>query len=92
MADTPAIDHSLYVKGSKVYEANYRAGLWILDTAPINSGKLHEVGFFDVYPADDAAEFNGAWSNYPFFASGTVVVSGIEQGLFVLRPSGAAYD
>ena len=31
--------------------------------------------------------FNGAWSNYPFFASGTVViVSGIEQGLFVLRP------
>lgn len=90
VAATPAIDHNLYVKGSKVYEANYRAGLRVLDTTPITSGKLHEVGFFDVYPADDAAEFNGAWSNYPFFASGTVVVSGIEQGLFVLRPSGAA--
>jgi hypothetical protein len=39
-----------------------------------------------VYPADDQALFNGTWSNYPFFASGTVVASGIEQGLFVLRP------
>src|SRR6185369_9060973 len=38
------------------------------------------------YPADDVPSFNGAWSNYPFFASGVVVVSGIEQGLFVLRP------
>ena len=32
------------------------------------------------------ASFNGAWSVYPFFESGTVILSGIEQGLFVLRP------
>lgn len=32
-------------------------------------------------------EFNGAWSVYPFFDSGTVIVSGIEQGLFVLKPT-----
>lgn len=88
--DTPAIDHNLYTKDGTVYEANYRAGLRVLSTRPINGGKLREVGYFDVYPADDAAEFNGAWSNYPYFDSGTVVVSGIEQGLFVLKPTGAA--
>jgi len=27
----------------------------------------------------------GAWSNYPFFPSGVVILSGIEQGLFVLE-------
>ena len=27
------------------------------------------------------------WSVYPYFPSGNVVVSGIEQGLFVLRPN-----
>merc|ERR1712157_344243 len=40
---------------------------------------------FDVYPNSDSANFNGAWSNYPYFPSGTVVVSGIEQGLFILE-------
>jgi|GEM_PF-6531680 len=29
--------------------------------------------------------FQGAWSNYPFFASGSIIVSDIERGLFVLR-------
>jgi choice-of-anchor B domain-containing protein len=87
---TEAIDHNLYTKGSRVFEANYRAGLRILDSGKVAAGSLREVGYFDIYPADDAAEFNGAWSNYPYFDSGTVIVSGIEQGLFVLRPTGAA--
>lgn len=87
---TPAIDHNLYTKDGKVYEANYRAGLRILSTKGVAQARLRELGFFDVYPADDAAQFNGAWSSYPYFESGTVVVSGIEQGLFVLTPTGAA--
>ncbi len=84
--ETPAIDHNLYTKGDLVYEANYRAGLRILDASRVADGELREVAFFDVYPAGDEAEFNGAWSSYPYFASGIVIVSGIEQGLFVLRP------
>jgi hypothetical protein len=59
--------------------------LRILDISDIANGNLEEVGFFDIYPNSDSANFNGAWSVYPFFASGNVVVSGIEQGLFVLR-------
>mmetsp|Transcript_5018 Transcript_5018/g.10095 ORF Transcript_5018/g.10095 Transcript_5018/m.10095 type:complete len:163 (-) Transcript_5018:55-543(-) len=30
-------------------------------------------------------KFPGAWSNYPFFPSGVVIISGIEQGLFVVK-------
>jgi choice-of-anchor B domain-containing protein len=85
-ASTPAIDHNLYVRGDKAYQANYRAGLRILDLRRVADARLREVAFFDIYPPDDAAEFNAAWSSYPYFDSGTVVVSGIEQGLFVLRP------
>jgi choice-of-anchor B domain-containing protein len=81
-----SIDHNQYVVGDHVFQANYRSGLRILDISDIANGNLVEVGYFDVYPADDGANFNGAWSVYPYFASGTVVVSGIEQGLFVLRP------
>ena len=83
---TTSIDHNLYVRGNLVYETNYRSGLRVLDAADIAQGALREVGFFDIYPADDLPNFNGAWTSYPFFSSGAVIVNGIEQGLFVLRP------
>lgn len=84
---TDAIDHNLYVNGGLIYQANYRAGLAVLEVLRDGSGDylgLDERAYFDIYPSSDSANFNGAWSNYPYFPSGTVVVSGIEQGLFVL--------
>jgi choice-of-anchor B domain-containing protein len=83
---TKAIDHNLYVIGNRVYEANYRAGLHILET-DIRKDRAAVAAFFDIYPPDDEAEFNGAWGNYPFFASGIVLISGIEEGLFVVKPT-----
>lgn len=81
-----AIDHNLFILGRYAYESNYRSGLRILDISGASTANLQEVGYFDIYPVDDNPAFNGTWSNYPFFKSGVVVVSGIEQGLFVLRP------
>jgi choice-of-anchor B domain-containing protein len=80
---TPNIDHNLYIIGRYIYQSHYRAGLRIMDRKPTP----HEVAYFDVYPQDDAASFNGSWNNYPFFKSGVIVVGGIEQGLFVLQPT-----
>jgi choice-of-anchor B domain-containing protein len=82
-----SIDHNQYVVGNRVYQANYQAGLRILDITDIASGQLTEVGFFDIFPASNNAAFNGAWNVYPFFASGNVIISGIEQGLIVVRPN-----
>jgi choice-of-anchor B domain-containing protein len=82
-----AIDHNLYIRDGYAYQANYRAGLRILDVANVGAGQLTEVGYFDIYESSDGAQFNGAWSNYPYFGSGVVVVNGIEQGLVVVRPN-----
>jgi hypothetical protein len=82
-----AIDHNLYIRGNRAYQSNYRSGLRILDISNIATSSLSELAFFDIYPVDDAPQFNGAWSNYPFFQSGIVIVGGIEQGLFVLQPT-----
>ncbi|MFO0840578.1 MAG: choice-of-anchor B family protein [Phycisphaerae bacterium] len=79
----PAIGHNLYVRNNLIFEANYRSGLHIFDatnpTAPV------EIGFIDTFPQDDTPQFNGAWCTYPFFPSGTVIISDIESGLFVVR-------
>lgn len=81
-----AIDHNLYIVGNTLYQANYRAGLRVLDAANVANGKLREVGYFDIYPADDHPEFNAAWNVYPFYESGVVTIAGIEQGLFIVQP------
>ena len=80
-----ARDHNLYVKGNYIYAANYRSGLRIHDISDPENPV--EVAWFDTYPADDGKGYDGAWSNYPFFASGNVIISDIQQGLIVVRPN-----
>ena len=86
-AVTTSIDHNLYVRDGFIFEANYTSGLRVFDACdPANPV---EVGFFDTFPANDGADFDGAWSNYPFFPSGTVIISDRSGGLFVLDVSEA---
>ncbi|MFN2468685.1 MAG: choice-of-anchor B family protein [Gaiellaceae bacterium] len=85
------IDHNQYVLGNLVYQSNYACGLRIYSLSNIASGTLNEVAYFDTMPAADLSfniggDVTGDWSNYPYFASGTVVVSNITEGLFVLQP------
>lgn len=87
-ARTQSTDHNQYVRDGFVYQANYRAGLRILDLAGIGEKGLAEVAFFDIVPDGDEPISQaplGAWNVYPFFPSGNVIVSGIEQGLYILR-------
>lgn len=87
VAGVQSIDHNLYIKGDKVFASQYNSGLRILDASDILSGDAPELAFFDTAPYSDGVSFNGAWSNYPYFASGNVVVSNIETGLFMLKPT-----
>ena len=86
-AAVAATDHNLYIKGRYAYLSNYLSGLRILDLAQIDGGSITEVGYFDTHPESNAAGTSGAWSIYPFFASGTVILSDIASGLFVLEPN-----
>ena len=77
------IDHNNYVIDTLLYQANYSSGLRVLSIAdPINP---KEIAFFDTYPAGNKLDFIGSWGNYPYFKSKTIVVSSIEEGLFVLK-------
>ena len=81
-----AIDHNLYVKGDLVFEANYTSGLRVLDISDIIN--ITEVGYFDTHPENNNTNFNGAWSVYPYFNSGNIIISDINRGLFIVRKSG----
>ena len=76
-------DHNLYIRGNLMYQSNYVSGLRIVDIS--NRAEPKEVGFLDTVPGNDAPGFDGSWSNYPFFASGTIVVTSGREGVFFVR-------
>ena len=82
---TGATDHNLYVKGDRMYQANYQAGFRVFDISDPEAPE--EIGWFDTTPYEgDPPGFVGAWTAYPFFDSGAVVVTSMYEGLFLLRP------
>jgi choice-of-anchor B domain-containing protein len=80
-------DHNGYTRGNFYYVSHYRRGLVVFDVS--NPNQLREVAAFDTFlsPAADAAGTDGAWGVYPFLPSGTVLISDISNGLFVLKPN-----
>lgn len=82
-------DHNLYIKGDRMYESNYVSGLRVIDIS--DRLKPKEVGYFDTVPVGpDEPGFGGSWSNYPFFKSGTIVVTSGSEGVFVVRDQATA--
>ncbi|MEM9412700.1 MAG: choice-of-anchor B family protein, partial [Planctomycetota bacterium] len=69
---TSAVDHNLYINGDKLYLANYSAGLRVFQLDANDPMNMTEIGFLDTFNADDAADFDGVWSVYPFFESGSI--------------------
>jgi hypothetical protein len=82
---TTTTDHNGYMHGTYYYVAHYRRGVVVYDAA--NPTQLVEVAHFDNYltPSANVAGADGTWGVYPFLPSGNLLVSDIENGLFVLR-------
>lgn len=76
------IPHNVFIKGDFGIISYYRDGVVIFDaTQPSN---MIQVGNYDSSPAFSGDGFNGAWGVYPYLPSGNVLVTDIENGLFVL--------
>ena len=82
---TTATDHNGYMRGTNYYVSHYRRGIVVYDA--VNPNALVEIAYFDNYvtPSSDGPGTDGTWGVYPFLPSGNVLVSDIENGLFVLR-------
>lgn len=79
------IPHNAHTLGDFVVTSYYRDGVTIHDVSRPNN--LVEVGHFDSSPLSGNG-FNGCWGVYPYLPSGNIIISDIENGLFVL---GATY-
>ena len=89
-----AIDHNLFVKGDRIYQANYTAGIRVLDSSRIADGELRESAHMDTEPRLPNKHMNhninifiGPWGVFPFFVSDTIAVSDGINGLILMRLS-----
>ena len=84
--DNSAIDHNMYALDQFIYQSNYRSGVRVVDAVRVQDAQLSEVGFFDLYPTNDFAQFSGTWSNYPYLPSKVNIATSMYEGFFILRP------
>jgi hypothetical protein len=78
--------HNPVVVGNRVYVAWYQAGLIVLDIDPLGR-RLTAAGQFDTSTSGPFG-FDGAWGIYPFLGEDRILVSDLQEGLFVLAASG----
>lgn len=84
---TDAVDHNGYIKNNLYVQANYTAGMRIIDISKIENKSMTEIGYFDTHPENNSTNFDGAWSVYPYFPSGNIIISDINKGLFIVKKS-----
>lgn len=78
------IPHNAHVKGDFVVTSYYTFGLHILDSKYPEYVVM--TSYYDTSPFSGGT-FNGAWGAYPYLPSGRILITDIEEGLFVLESS-----
>lgn len=86
--DNNAIIHNQIIKGNYAYVAYYYNGVFIYDISNPSSPIL--VGFYDTSKEFNYRSYRGAWGIYPFLPSGNLLVSDMQEGLFIMDVSQAA--
>ncbi len=79
------IIHNTYFLNNYCISSYYTYGITIHDVSRKNN--LVEVGSYDSSPTYSGDGFHGAWGVWPYLPSGNIIVSDIETGLWILKPT-----
>jgi choice-of-anchor B domain-containing protein len=80
--NTNVIPHNVHVKDNYLFISYYTDGGVIVDASIPDH--LIEVGQYDT-ELQITQGYNGAWGMYPFFKSGLLLISDINNGLYVVE-------
>lgn len=77
------VPHNVHVKGDFLITSYYADGVIVHDIS--DPSNMVEVARYDTYPGS-ATYTIGNWGAFPYFASGTIIATDIDKGLFILDP------
>lgn len=81
--DELSIPHNQIIKGNLIYSSYYYDGIYVWDIEDPENPAL--VGFYDTCTLPNSDNYKGCWGVYPFLPSGLLLVSDMQNGLFVLE-------
>jgi choice-of-anchor B domain-containing protein len=83
IVDPNAVAHNCYARNDTLFIAHYSEGVRMWDVSdPFNPV---ELGYYDTYLPQQYG-YVGVWNVFPYFASGKIIASDMQSGLFVLQP------
>ena len=86
-----SVGHNPYIIGDLVYISYYEDGVQVFDIS--DPANVTRFAYYDTYP--DNVQYNGyigCWGVYPFFPSGTIVASDMNNGLIMMQIENGALD
>jgi len=78
--------HNTHIRGDYAYISHYGDGVRIVDIS--DPAHLVEVGYYDTFPDNTGAAFEGNWGAFPFTSSGYIYATDEDFGLFVVSFNG----
>jgi len=81
-----SIPHNQLVACDYLYVSYYYEGLIVYDIS--DPSLPQKVAFYDTSTEPNQRSYKGAWGVYPYLPSGNVLVSDMQEGLFVLEGMG----
>lgn len=81
--DDLSIPHNLIFEGDFLHVAHYVDGYYVWDLSTANAPQL--FAYYDTSEYPHSLGYKGAWGVYPFLSSGKILVSDMQEGLFVLQ-------
>ncbi len=85
-----SIVHNLIVGCNYLYASYYYDGLQVYDISDVENPQ--RVLYYDTSSETDGFSYKGAWGVYPYLPSGNILVSDMQEGLFVFEGLGEHCD
>lgn len=81
-----SLAHNVHIKGDYAFVSHYGSGLRIYDVS--NPSSMNEVAFWQEGERSQTG-FVSVWGAFPFFKSGKILASSIEEGLYIFQHDSA---
>ncbi|MCB9337090.1 MAG: choice-of-anchor B family protein [Lewinellaceae bacterium] len=87
---TGEIPHNCIYRDGLLYLSYYYDGLQVFDVSdPMSPTR---VAFYDTCPLPNIQSYAGAWGVFPLLPSGNILISDMQEGLFVFEALGELLD
>jgi choice-of-anchor B domain-containing protein len=80
-----SIPHNVHVLNDYLIISHYTEGVVVCDA--LDPRKVITAGRYDTSPRFSGGGFFGCWGVYPYFPSGNIIASDMEEGMFILKPN-----